>query len=64
MFVAAMKRSIGNPDRFAISPAVRLPKFPLGVLKMSAEDEAMAADAALAPGGASSAPIAVTCATA
>src|SRR5438105_12487955 len=29
--VAAMKRSIARPDRFAINPAVRLPKFPLGV---------------------------------
>src|SRR5262245_3176200 len=29
--VAAMNRSIARPDRLAISPAVRLPKFPLGV---------------------------------
>src|SRR5437773_10432469 len=28
--VAATKRFTGNPIRFAISPAARLPKFPLG----------------------------------
>ena len=30
-FVAATNRAIGSPARLAISPAVRLPKFPLGV---------------------------------
>ena len=30
-FVAATNRAIGRPARFAISPAVRLPKLPLGV---------------------------------
>ena len=29
--VAAMNRQIGSPARFAIRPAVRLPKLPLGV---------------------------------
>ena len=29
--VAATNRAIGRPARFAISPAVRLPKLPLGV---------------------------------
>ena len=42
--VAATNRSIGRPARFAIRPAVRLPKLPLGVR----EDDvaAVAADAA------------------
>ena len=35
MFVAATKRSAGSPSRFAIRPAVRFPKLPLGVQKIS-----------------------------
>ena len=32
-FVAAMKRATGSPIRAAITPAVRLPRFPEGTAK-------------------------------
>ena len=39
-FVAAMKHSTGRPDRFAMRPAVRLPKLPLGVEKIGGRSAA------------------------
>ncbi len=44
--VAATKRVIGSPARFAINPAVRLPKFPDGVQHHNLRVEGLRSDRA------------------